>query len=71
MDKIVDVKDLSELELKAFGFEKINLINSYTNELQMINSELARRASLPKVVEEATKPVKEVLKDIVENEKQN
>lgn len=76
MNKTVEIKDLSDLELRAIGFDKMNLINSITNDLQMINSELNRRASLPKVVEEtttheATQPVEETLKDIVENEEKN
>lgn len=44
MDKETkSVEELSDVELKAIGFEKMNLINLYKNELEMINVELNKR----------------------------
>lgn len=70
-NKVIDVKDIPELELKAIGFEKITQIDILTSELKMIQNELARRANLPKEVQNipnVNASIEETLKDIVKNE---
>ena len=71
-NKTVEVKNLSELEIKAISYENIKQIDSLQKGLALLENELASRAkntqTKPKMEEEVKveAPVEEVAEEVVE-----
>jgi hypothetical protein len=52
----IELHKLSEIELKAFAFDQVNMIDLANHNLKVIHEELAKRAKAAQQIEKSPEP---------------